>query len=75
MVVECSFGNDQIEVANASRHYHTAELAADLAGLRAGPEVWITHLKPGGEAGIMTELRAETTHALGALTEGQVLTI
>jgi len=75
LVVECSFANDQIKVANASRHYYTAELAADLAGLRAGPAVWITHLKPGGEAAIMAELHAETTHVLDALTEGQVFTI
>lgn len=75
LLVECSFGNDQSEVANASRHYHTAALAADLAGLSAGPRVWISHLKPGAEAGIMAELRSETTHAVEALAEGQVLIV
>jgi len=75
LVVECSFAKDQIEVAHASRHYYTAELAADLAGLRAGPAVWITHLKPGGEAFIMAELHVETRHVVDALTEGQVFTI
>jgi ribonuclease BN (tRNA processing enzyme) len=76
LVVECSFTNEQREVANASRHYHTAELVADLADLKAGPEVWITHLKPGGEAAIMAELCAESTqHTLQALTEGQILLI
>jgi ribonuclease BN (tRNA processing enzyme) len=79
LVVECSFGNDQAEVANASRHYHAAQLAADLVGLKAGPEVWITHLKPGGETAIMAELRADlhanTAHAVEALTQGQVLTL
>jgi ribonuclease BN (tRNA processing enzyme) len=75
LVVECSFGNDQIEVAHASRHYHTAGLAADLASLKMGPEVWITHLKPGGEAGIMAELCAETMRSVLALSEGQILSI
>lgn len=75
LVVECSFGNDQIEVAHASRHYHTAGLAADLASLKMGPEVWITHLKPGGEAGIMAELCTETMRPVQALREGQILNI
>ncbi len=79
LVVECSFGNDQSTLAHASRHYHTSALAADLAGLSLGAEVWISHLKPGGEAGIMAELRSElfnkTPHAVQALAEGQVLGI
>jgi ribonuclease BN (tRNA processing enzyme) len=75
LVVECSFTSDQREVAEASCHYHAAELAADLERLRVGPEVWITHLKPGGEVSIMAELRAKTSHAVKPLMEGQVLTI
>ena len=78
LVVECSFANEQRELAHASRHYHTAELAADLAGLKAGPEVWITHLKPGAEASIMTELGGELAangKLANALMEGQILHI
>ncbi len=78
LVVECSFANDQREVAHASRHFHTAELAADLATLKVGPEVWISHLKPGAEAHIMAELNSELA-ACGrdtkALQEGQTLEI
>ncbi len=79
LVVECSFGNEQRLVANASRHYHPTELATDLAGLAVGPKVWITHLKPGAEADIMSELHAEigliAAHDVQALMQGQVLKI
>ncbi len=77
LVVECSFGNEQSAVAHASRHYHAADLAADLAGMKAGPEVWISHLKPGAEARIMAELRdgLGAKAAVQALTEGQIVTI
>jgi ribonuclease BN (tRNA processing enzyme) len=75
LVVECSFRNAQSGVAHASRHYHAASLAADLAGFRPGPEVWITHLKPGGETGILEELAAACPRPFQALREGQVLEI
>jgi cAMP phosphodiesterase len=56
LLVECSFTNDLRAVADASSHYCPATLLPDLAGLKPGIEVWITHLKPGNEADIMTEL-------------------
>ncbi|MBM4180180.1 MAG: 3',5'-cyclic-nucleotide phosphodiesterase [Betaproteobacteria bacterium] len=75
LVVECSFENAQANIAHAARHYHPASLAADLARLRPGPEVWISHLKPGGEAGILAELAAATTRPVEALRQGQALEI
>ena len=55
-VVEASFDNDHQHIAEISAHYCPATLLGDLATLRAGVPVWITHLKPGGEAAIMAEL-------------------
>lgn len=75
LVVECSFHNAQKDIAHASRHYHPASLGADLSGLRPGPEVWVTHLKPGGEAGILDELAAATSRPFRALRQGQVLEV
>lgn len=45
--------------------------------MKAGPEVWISHLKPGAEARIMAELRdgLGAKAAVQALTEGQIVTI
>lgn len=57
-IVEASFANDHHDIAEASDHYCPATLLPDLAGLKPGVPVWITHLKPGGEAAIMAELAA-----------------
>lgn len=79
LVVECSYASEQSEIANASKHFYSTELASDLAGLKAQPKIWITHLKPGGEPGIMAELRAalhpETHLDVQELRQGQVLAI
>jgi len=58
LIVECSFQDAMASIAEASKHYSPCTLAPDLKRLQSGVEVWITHLKPGGEAGIMAELTA-----------------
>lgn len=73
--VECSFGEDQAEIALASKHYCSRTLADDLARLRAGPQVWVSHLKPGGEALIMAELAAMQPRALRVLEQGAVFSV
>ena len=70
LIVECSFPKVQEEVARASKHYSPETLAADLALMRSAPSVWITHLKPGGEADIMAELDALAPGRVQALREG-----
>jgi len=73
--VECSFGEDQADIALASKHYCSRTLANDLAQLRAGPEVWVSHLKPGGEALIMAELASMQPRALRVLEQGAVFDV
>lgn len=70
LIVECSFPNAQEDVALASKHYCPETLAADLSLMRPEPSVWITHLKPGGEAGIMAELDTLVPGRVWALEEG-----
>lgn len=70
LVVECSYQDAQADLAQAAMHYHTAALAADLAGLKPGVAVWITHLKPGGEEDIMQELAAHGATQANALYKG-----
>lgn len=55
-IVEASFADELAHIADISGHYCPATLLPDLARLKAGVPVWITHLKPGGEAAIMAEL-------------------
>lgn len=56
LVVECSFPDEQRRIAELSHHYCPAMLLPDLGQLRPAVQVWITHLKPGGEEEIMAEL-------------------
>lgn len=76
LIVETSFPNDMEAIARASRHYCPRTLVADLGRYRGGARIWITHLKPGGEARIMQEIRqaAPARLAIAALSQGQVLT-
>jgi len=75
LLVECSFGDDQADIAEASKHYCSSTLATDLARLRTGPQVWISHLKPGGETAIMTQLAAAAPCPVAALAQGQIFVL
>jgi ribonuclease BN (tRNA processing enzyme) len=73
--VECSFEDSELELANSSKHYCPSLLAADLAGLRTDVQVWITHLKPGYETGILAELAVDARHDYQPLIQGQVIEV
>jgi len=79
LLVDCSYANAQKDIAIASRHFYTDELAADLAGLKNCPEVWVAHMKPGAEDTIMQELMAalasDTSFAIRPLMQDQILHI
>lgn len=76
LVVETSFPNRMQGIAHASRHYCPRTLAPDLARYHGKARIWITHLKPGGEAEIMQEIvqAAPARLTVAALSQGQVLT-
>ena len=74
LIIETSFENELVEIARASKHHWPDSLAAELDRLRVQPEVWITHLKPGNESAIMSELRAAAPGwGVEALLQGQVI--
>jgi ribonuclease BN (tRNA processing enzyme) len=76
LIVETSFENALSDIARASKHHWPDSLAAELELLSVGPEVWITHLKPGNESAIMNELReAAPGWGVEALMQGQVIEI
>lgn len=76
LIIETSFENELVEIAKASKHHWPDSLAAELKMLSVGPEVWITHLKPGNESAIMNELRdAAPGWGVEALLQGQVIEI
>lgn len=75
VIVECSFPEAMAEVAVASKHYSPATLVPDLGQLAGDAQVWITHLKPSGEAEIMVELETLVPGRVRALEEGMVFTL
>lgn len=76
LIVETSFENALVDVAQASKHHWPDSLAQFLGALQARPEVWITHLKPGNEAAIMAELHAVAPDwNLRALEQQQVIEV
>lgn len=73
LVVECAFGDHQPQLAESAKHYSPRTLAADLAKLRHRPPVYVTHLKPGEEGVIFTQIQATVTgHAVHRLTGGEI---
>ncbi len=75
LIVDASFPNALEAIAHASRHYCPRTLTPDLARYRGTAAIWISHLKPGGEAAIMQEILREAPGRLSvrALEQGQCL--
>ncbi len=57
LVVECAFGNGDIDMCRKAYHYCPELLAADLEKLRHRPRIYLSHLKPGAEESIFDECR------------------
>jgi cAMP phosphodiesterase len=57
LVVECAFGNGDIDMCRKAYHYCPQLLAADLEKLRHQPRIYLSHLKPGAEESIFDECR------------------
>ena len=58
LMVETAFANSNRKLADLAKHYCPETLAADLAKLKHDPDIYITHLKPGGEDMIFQEIVA-----------------
>ena len=56
LIIETAFSNKERDIAIASKHLCPAMLAEELEQMRATPEVFITHLKPGEGALTMKEV-------------------
>ncbi len=56
VIIELSFLDKDEQLARISRHMCPRLLAEDLKKLKAGPQVHLTHLMPGAEDELMTEI-------------------
>ena len=59
VIVDCSFPNADMVLAELSRHFCPRSLLADIGSVPQSVELLIYHLKPGHEDVIMQELRSE----------------
>jgi ribonuclease BN (tRNA processing enzyme) len=70
-IVETSFKDQDIELAKLSKHYCPSLLLKDLSLYQGNAEILISHLKPGEELSILTELlKHEPTLPLKPLKRG-----
>ncbi len=63
LVIEAAFGDDEMDLARISRHHCPSTLVPELRQLhnvRAGVDVWITHIKPGETQAVMAQLAAQS---------------
>lgn len=73
VIVDCSFPNAELELANLSMHFCPRTLIDDIAEVPHSVEFLIYHLKPGQEDQIMNELRKDSgDRPFRALRSGDV---
>jgi ribonuclease BN (tRNA processing enzyme) len=72
LVIETAFSNEERHIAERSGHLHPAQLCLELQGLRERTEVFITHIKPGEQAAVMSAIASRgLPHVVRALEAGQ----
>jgi ribonuclease BN (tRNA processing enzyme) len=73
LIVETAFADRDSVIAIASKHFYPSLLAQQLVQLKHNADIYITHMKPGEEERIMTEVTAIAgKRVLRRLENGQV---
>lgn len=76
LMIEIAFTNDDDELARISRHLTPRLLGRELAKLKHRPKLYLTHHKPGCEAGIEEECRSALAgHEYRHLKRGDVISL
>ena len=56
LIIETAFSEQQQDIAIASKHLHPGLLAKELGKLKRPAEIYVTHLKPGDDDVIMSQV-------------------
>lgn len=73
LIVECAFVDSARKLSEMAKHYCPSLLAEDLSKLRHRPRICVSHLQPGDEEQIMSEVRsALPDHDIHQLSGGDV---
>ena len=76
LIVECSFAEYRENIAQMAMHYSPKSLAHDLAELRHDPVIYISHMQPGQEELIMTEIHSVMPgRKIKSMSSGQIISL
>ena len=74
LIIETAFSDEESGLAKISKHLCPAMLGQELAQLAGSVDVHITHIKPGEDEAVMSEIAAlGSPHRVSELAAGQVL--
>ncbi|QKQ26273.1 MBL fold metallo-hydrolase [Candidatus Reidiella endopervernicosa] len=59
LIVETAFPDELLDLSKLAKHYCPSLLAEDLKKLKHNPSIYISHLKPGGEVKILSQLESQ----------------
>ena len=72
LVIETAFSDGEADIAVVSQHLAPRLLAHELRALAPQVPVYITHMKPGEQAQVASELAGLDSHRILPLETGQV---
>lgn len=76
LIVECAFSDDRAEIANQAKHFSPKTLSAALEKLSINPKICVSHLQPGKEDQIMSELQKAMPHrSIRSISNGEILSL
>jgi hypothetical protein len=76
LIIESAFDNKEYEIANLSKHFYPDLLLESLSRLKSFPVILVTHLKPGKENEISSELFVKNSQLkIEQLRNGMLITI
>ncbi len=74
LIVECAFADERSEIANQAKHFSPQSLANELTSLSPAPQICVSHLQPGEEDKIMSELRTAMPQLnIRSISSGDIL--
>lgn len=76
LIVECAFAEERSEIAHQAKHFSPEVLSTALQGLTVNPQIGISHLQPGKEQLIMSELQhAMPNRSIRSIHNGEVISL
>jgi ribonuclease BN (tRNA processing enzyme) len=76
LIVECSFAEYRENIAQMAMHYSPKSLAHDLEELQHDPVIYISHMQPGQEDLIMSEIQSVMPgRKIKSMSSGQIISL